>query len=378
MIYLFWGLALAALAYQILALISLARFFCSPPPLRLLATGPGITIFKPLKGLEPVTRECLASFLTQDYHPYQVLFGVNSPEDPVLGLLEELIRNYPRPEAEVLICPEKLGLNPKISILRQLEHRARYDHLVISDADVKVLPDFLARVAAALQEPGVGLVSCPYRAGPAETLGASLEALTISADFIPSVATALTVDPPMRFALGAAMGLSREALTAIGGFSALADFLADDYQLGWRTAQAGFQVRLIPEVVETRNPRLSLREYLAHQLRWSRTYRVCRPKGYLAYGITHALVYSVALALVSGGAPAALGLLAATLALRLGLAFFSERRCLHGALPLQAFCLLPLKDFLSFGLWLMSFLGNRVTWKDATFRVTPDGKLVPE
>jgi ceramide glucosyltransferase len=182
----------------------------------------------------------------------------------------------------------------------------------------------------------------------------------------------------IRFALGATMILTRPVLQRIGGLAALADFLADDYQLGRRVAQAGLKVKLLPEVVETHNPMLSFREYLAHQLRWARTYRVCRPKGYLAYGITHALVYSVAFLLTSGLTPAALALTAATLALRSAVACFSEYHCLRGHLPWQALWLLPLKDFLSFGLWLLSFLGSRVTWKDRRFQITPEGKLVPE
>jgi ceramide glucosyltransferase len=278
---------------------------------------------------------------------------------------------------EIVICPETWGLNPKVSTLRQLEPHAFYDLLVIADADVKVGPDFLARIAAALQEPAVGLVSCLYRSGPAQTLGAGLEALTISGDFIPSVTTAFYVEG-IRFALGAAMGLSRQALAASGGFAALADFLADDYQLGWRVAQAGYRVRLLPYVVETLTPRMGFKEYLAHQLRWARTYRVCRPRGYLAYGITHALIFSAALFLASGLAPWALGLLLATLAIRGTLACFSERRALQGSLPWFFFLLLPLKDFLAGIIWLLSFLGDRVTWGGRVYRVSREGKLAEE
>jgi len=370
-------LVLAALVYQVLALCCLWRF-CSQsrspnpsPPL------PGITVLKPLKALDETTRECLESFLTQEYHPYQVIFGVKSAADPLLPLLQELQRSFPRPRLEIVICPEDLGLNPKVSTLRQLEPQALYDLLVIADADVKVGPDFLAQIAAALQEPEVGLVSCLYRAGPVQTPGAGLEALTIAADFIPSVATAFYVEG-IRFALGAAMGLSRRALAASGGLAPLADFLADDYQLGWRVAEAGYRVRLLPYVVETRNPRMGFQEYLGHQLRWARTYRVCRPLGYLAYGITQALIFSAALFLASGLAPWALGLLGATLVIRATLASFSERRALQGHLPWPFFLLLPLKDFLSGIIWLLSFLGSRVTWGGRAYRVTREGKLAPE
>jgi ceramide glucosyltransferase len=367
-------LLIAAWGYQFLALVSLWRFFKPAGDSPLPSEGRGISVFKPLKGLEANTRECLESFLSQVYRPYQVVFGVRNPEDPVVALLRELQETYPGLEIDLVFCPESLGLNPKISSLRQMEARARYDLLVIADADVKVGPDFLSRVAAALLEPGMGLVSCPYRFGPAPTLGAKLEALTIAADFIPSVATAHYVEG-IRFALGAAMALNRRALEIIGGFAPLADFLADDYQLGWRVAEAGLGVKILPYVVETQNPDLSLKDYLLHQLRWARTYRVCRPKGFLAYGITHALVFSLALVWVTGGAPWALGLAAATLGLREILA--TVARYYLGVDPIgNNVLLLPLKDLLSFGLWAMSFLGNRVTWGNKTYRVTPEGKLV--
>ena len=376
MTYLVFLLLTAAWFYQFLALVSLGRFFRPLPSAPPVETGPGITVFKPLKGLAPLSRECLTSFLTQGYHPYQVLFGVRDPDDPVLALLQELARGHPRCDLSVVICPEDLGLNPKISTLRQLMPWARYDLLVIADGDVKVGSDYLAQVAAAFRQPGVGLVSCPYRAGPSRTLGSLLEALTIAADFIPSVAVANYVEG-IRFALGATMALTRQALAAIGGLAPLADFLADDYQLGFRIAQTGLQVKILPYVVETNNPEMSFSDYLAHQLRWARTYRVCRPAGYLAYGITHALVYSLVILLATGLAPWAWGLAAATLILRGTLAGFSERRCLKGDLPLAAFALLPLKDLLAFGLWLASFLGRRVNWGGCSFRVTPEGKLAP-
>ena len=174
------------------------------------------------------------------------------------------------------------------------------------------------------------------------------------------------------------MALTRQALSAIGGLAPLADFLADDYQLGFRFAQTGLQVKILPYVVSTHNPEMSCRDYLSHQLRWARTYRICRPARYLAYGITHALVYSLAILLVAGLAPWAWGLAAATLVLRGALAGFSEHRCLKGALPMWGFALLPVKDLLAFGLWLASFLGSRVNWGGRSFRVTPEGKLTPQ
>jgi ceramide glucosyltransferase len=375
MTYLFFGLALAAIVYQFLAFVSLARFFRQRPASPLPQPLPGVTVFKPVRGVDTFTRECLASFLNQDYPAVQVLFGVADPGDPVLAVLRNLGAGSAS-EVEIVVCPERLGLNPKVNVLRQLEPRARHDIWVVADSDVKVGRDFLRETVAALLKQGGGLVSCPYRAGESATLGARLEALTISGDFMPSVAVAHYLED-IRFALGAAMVFFRDDLRRIGGFAALSDFLADDYQLGWQMHQDGVKVALSPYVVETVNPEMTLQDYLWHQLRWTRTYRVCRPKGYLAYGITHALVWSLLAWAVSGLAGFGLGLVAAALALRLALAWFSERLCLKGRLPTASFLLLPVKDLLAFGLWLMSFLGNEVAWQGARFRVTGEGKLRP-
>lgn len=375
MTYLFFGLALAALIYQFLALQCLARFFRRPRAALSEGPWPGVTVFKPVKGLEAATPECLESFVHQDYHPVQILFGVPDPNDPALPFLEKL-QKVSLHEVQVMVCPEKLGQNPKVSILRQLEPYARHPIWVVADSDVKVDRDFLRLAVGALLKKGVGLISCPYRAGEARTWGARLEALTISADFIPSVAVAHYVEG-IRFALGAAMVFRREALSRIGGFAALADFLADDYQLGWQIHQSGGKVALIPYVVETNNPDMSLKDYLLHQLRWTRTYRICRPVGYLAYGITHGLVWSLAAWLASGLASWAAGLVAAVLAVRLASAWLAERLFLQGSLPGTAFSLLPVKDLCAFGLWLFSFLGNEVTWRGTRFRITREGKLAP-
>jgi ceramide glucosyltransferase len=375
MTYLLLSLALAALGYQFLALASLWRLFRRQLPSQHPGPQPGVTMFKPVRGLEAATRECLASFLHQDYPTVQVLFGVADPDDPILPTLQDLKETSPH-EVEIIIGNEQLGLNPKVSVLNQLGPHARHEVWVVADSDVTVGRDFLTVTTAALREQGGGLVSCPYRAGEANTLGARLEALTISADFIPSVAVAQYVEG-IRFALGAAMVFHRDNLRQIGGFAALADYLADDYQLGWQMHQAGAKVALLPYVVETANPEMSLKDYLLHQLRWTRTYRVCRPKGYLAYGITHTLVWSLLAWLTSGMALFALGLVAAALAVRLALTWFSEHHCLKGHLPAAALLLLPVKDLLAFGLWLFSFLGDEVTWRGTRFRITREGKLTP-
>jgi ceramide glucosyltransferase len=368
-------LAGCALVYQFAAWLALSRFLKRPLPRLSKGAAPGISLLKPVKGLEAETAACLASFIQQDYPRREILFGVADPADPVLPLLRDLQAQHPDVPVKVSICPRPLGLNPKVSTLRQLLPQARHELIVISDSDVRVPPDLLTRLAAALQQPGVGLATCLYRSGPVSTCGAALEGLTISADFIPSVALAFYLEG-INFALGAVMALPRTVLDQIGGLAAIADFLADDYQLGYRVSQAGWQVHLLPSVVETLAPSQTVAGYLAHQLRWARTYRVCRPWGWFAYGVTFALPWGL-LAWLAGGLASWGGLLAGCcLLVRLAVAAAVERLCLRGSLPWASFLLLPLKDLSSFGLWILSFLGNTVNWQGKSYRVAPDGRLV--
>jgi ceramide glucosyltransferase len=367
-------LACGALAYQFGAFFALCFFLKRPWPQRPKSREPGISLLKPVKGLDHDTPACLRSFIDQAYPHRQILFGVADPADPALPVLRELQKNHPDVDIEVITCSQDLGLNPKVSTLRQLLPHARHEILVISDSDVRVRPDLLTRLAASLQQSGVGLATCLYRSGPVHTSGGALEALTISADFIPSVAMAHYVEG-ITFALGAVMALPRQILERIGGLESIADYLADDYQLGFKVSQAGLKVQLLPYVVETLGGRETMAGYLTHQLRWARTYRVCRPRGYFAYGITFALPWALLAWLASGLASWGGRLVVLCLLTRLVVAAGAERACLRGRLPWHYFLLLPLKDVISFGLWLLSFLGDTVIWQGKRYRVAPDGRL---
>ncbi len=374
MVLVFACLALLALLYQLGALLALWYFLRRPQPILHPGPLPGITVLKPLRGRDEDTEACLTSFVVQDYPNFQILFGVAEAADPVVSVVRELQRRYPDKDLQLIHCAQNLGCNPKVSTLQQLLPQATHDLLVISDSDVLAPPDLLRQLATALQDTRLGVTSCLYRAGQPKTLGSALEALAISADFIPSVAVAHYLEG-VRFALGAVMAIRRETLTQIGGLAGIADYLADDYQLGWRASQAGWQVSVLPLVVVTLQRRTTLKGFLAHQLRWARTYRVCRPRGFLGYGITFALVWSL-VAWWGSGFAGGTGLLVGCCFLGRALVAWQAAKLL-GQAPCswQLLLLLPGKDILSFGLWALSFLGNTVIWQGRRYQVQPDGRL---
>ncbi|MGB0124614.1 MAG: glycosyltransferase, partial [Silvibacterium sp.] len=266
--------------------------------------APGVSILKPLKGFDPGMYEAFASHCQQQYPgEYEVLFGVSSFDDPAVAAVDRLRDEFPTCRIRLFLCPERLGLNGKISTVVQLATHARHEYVIVNDSDIHVSQRYLSRImggfAAAERKP-VGMVTAPYRGVAHGTVGSKMEALGIATDFFPGVLTALMMDGEIRFGLGSTLAVSREALAAAGGFEALVDSLADDYELGFRIAKAGFAVSLSREVVMTSVPPYRLPQFFAHQLRWARAVRDSRKLGYLGLGFTFGLPWAILNVFASG------------------------------------------------------------------------------
>jgi ceramide glucosyltransferase len=220
------------------------------------------------------------------------------------------------------------------------------------------------------------LVSCFYRFANPTNFAMRWEAFATNADFWSQVLQAQSLKP-LDFALGAVMSVRRRHLESIGGFEALTDYLADDYQLGNMIHRAGYRLELSPFFVESiMRGSESVSEVLVRQLRWGRTMRVSRPGGYLASGITLPFPGALLALAVSGfsgegiAAAALLYLVRAAVAVNYSRAYVKDR-----LLP-RWLWLLPLRDALSFGVWAFSLSGNRVLWRGHLFRLSKGGKIV--
>jgi ceramide glucosyltransferase len=275
----------------------------------------------------------------------------------------------------LLICAETLGANRKVSSLIQLLAQARHRHLLVNDSDIEVPPDYLRRVFAHFEPPGVGMVTSLYRGRARGTLGSHLEALGMSTDFIPGVLAARQLEG-IRFGLGATLALSGEALDAIGGFQPIADYLADDYELGARISKSGLRVALARVVVETHVPAHSLGGFFEHQLRWGRAVRHSRPAGYLGMLLSFGQSWALAALLLSRFAPWAWWLVAVTVLLRWMMAGAVGVGVLRDRQVLRSFPLIPLRDCLSVLVWLGSYAGRRIHWRGEDF-ILEKGRLRP-
>src|SRR5438270_600883 len=369
------GLAICGMGFYLLCLWSAGRFQRQGQQPRPAFTPP-VTILKPLRGVDPQMYESFRSHCVQDYPEYEIIFGVSEADDPAAQAVEQLIREFPECKIRLLVCPEVLGNNRKTSNLVQMLAFARYDHLLINDSDILVAPDYLRRVMAPFARPEVGMVTCPYRGIAANTLGSRLESIGISTDFIAGVLAARQIEGGIHFALGSTLAMSRAALEAIGGLRPLVDYLADDFELGYRIAKSGYEVVLAEIVVETHLPAYSFREFFDHQLRWARSTRDSRRLGYLGLLLTFGLPWAIFAVLFAPLSWWSWTILAAAAALRAAVALKVGEGVVQDKAVRRNLWLLPLRDLVAFWVWFASFADNKVHWRGDVF-ILERGKIRP-
>ena len=376
------AIAVCSLGYYVLCLFSAARFpgqrkaageGARPTPT--LAPLPPVSILKPLKGTDPEMYESFRSHCLQDYPEYEIVFGVSDADDPAIAFVERLQAEFPQVPIRLLRCLKNLGANTKVSNLAQMVTEAKYEHMVVNDSDIRVEPDYLRSVTAPLLDPKIGLVTCLYRGVASPSLGSRLESLSISTDFSAGVLVARLIEGGIRFGLGSTLAFRRRDLEASGGFDALADYLADDYEMGRRIAERGLKVQLSAVVVETFLPAYTLRQFVDHQLRWGRTVRDSRRWGYLGLVATFGVPWASGAVLLTRGAPGAWALLAVALGLRVVVALSVGWSILRDRQVFSLLPLLPLRDFVALLVWFASLLGNKVVWRGEAFKLK-DGRLV--
>jgi ceramide glucosyltransferase len=336
---------------------------------------PPVSILKPLKGVDPHIYESFRSHCLQDYPEYEIIFGVSDPNDPAVISVKQLQREFPQGAIRLVVCAEKLGPNVKVSNLEQMLQTARHDCLIVNDSDIRIEPDYLRRVIAPLCTEEVGMVTCLYRGVAEPTFGSRLESLGISTDFCAGVLVARQLEGGLHFGLGSTLAFRRADLERIGGFRSIVEFLADDYELGRRIAALGLRVVLSDVVVETHLPAYDLNGFLAHQIRWARGVRDSRMGGYVGLVSTFGLMWALLNLIAAHGAAWSWRVLGGVVLLRLAVTFVVGRRVLRDRALLRNLWLLPLRDLIAVGVWLVSFFGHVVMWRGERFELK-NGRLI--
>jgi ceramide glucosyltransferase len=374
-----WVLALVALGAAALGLVYLALALVLVFRLARLQTArsasyPSVTVLKPLHGAEAGLFESLSSFCAQDYPgPVQIVCGVQSAGDPAVTVVREVERAFPELQLDLVVDPRQHGSNRKVSNLINMAAEIRHDVVVLADSDMRVAPDYLRRLAGELARPGVGAVTCLYHGIPLGGVWSRLSALSIDTHFLPSIAVGLGLGLA-KPCFGSTIALTTATLEEIGGFRAVADDLADDYELGAAVRRLGLDVVVPPFAIGHVCAELSFGDLFRQELRWIRTIRQIEPAGHAGSILAHPLPLAL-LALCL--APGALTLASCGVAIlaRMALCLAVERSF---GLRRHSYWLVPARDLLSFAVFVASFFGRDVSWRGHSYGVTPRGVLIPK
>jgi ceramide glucosyltransferase len=365
---------LSACLFYVYAIYSAHNFFSRLPHRDSGFLRP-ISILKPISGLDPEAYANLASFCPQAYPEYQVICGTHDDKDAGAEVVRQLINDFPAVDIQLVVSDHNIGTNPKVSNLANMLLAARYPILLISDSDIRVGREYLRRVVQPLCDPNIGVVTCMYRSLTRHVTGI-LEALSISTGYHPSVLVARKIEG-IKFALGASIVIRRAVLEAIGGFAAIANFLADDCQLGNFASRAGYGVVLSDYVVEHVLSTSSFSELIRRQTRWARGNRVSRPWGYLGLIFTHGTAMSLLLLLASAGSRFGWAVLGIVWLARLTMGWVVGARYLNDRTVKRFLWLVPVSDLIGFALWCRGFVGHTVSWRGRRFRLRECGEMVP-
>ncbi|MFN7933795.1 MAG: glycosyltransferase [Bryobacteraceae bacterium] len=356
--WLLYAVCAAAAGYQLAALAAVLRQLLRRE--RPATRFPFVSILKPVHGRDEFFERAIASHTRIAYPEYEVLYGVNRAEDAAA----DAVRAVPGARLYVsgFVRP-----NAKSGNLMELERHAKGEVWVVNDGDILVGPEYLRRVVAPLEDPGVGLVTCLYRAIP-QGAPAAWEALGIAVDFAPSTLVAPLVGIN-EFGLGSTLCFRAAEWKAAGGFDSISDYLADDYQLARRlTREQGKRAVMSKVVVDTGACYESWGAMWRHQVRWARTIRVSRAE-YAGLPVTHAGLWALVAGLC-GECQVAYGLIV----LRMVMALASAGVLLRSPLA-WGFLLAPVWDLFAFVVWAVGLRGQTVEWRGRRIRLRPDGRL---
>jgi ceramide glucosyltransferase len=360
--------AAAPLAYYVVAIVAALRFFGRERARRMAAFAPPVSLLKPVHGVDFASKINFESFCRQEYPDYEILFCVNDMEDPAVPLLRQAMKDFPHCSIRILSNAPKIGSNQKVNNLVLLAREAKHEIIVQSDGDVRVSPDYLKNVVAEFADKNVGVVSCFYRGVAEKNFWAEMEAVGAASDFF---AGALVANLPGRvtFALGASVATTKTWLVKIGGYEALADLLADDYEIGNRVHKAGGKVLLSREAVWTMYPAQTLKSFWEHQVRWARTVRLVRPASFFGLVITHGLPWCMVAAVVAPNAWIGGEFVTAYLVLRLVMAWVVGVWGVRDEVLRKKLWLVPVRDAIHFAVWVAGFISNQVTWGGVEYAI---------
>lgn len=265
-------LALGAAVLLHLATVFLAARRYSGRPA--LATGsdlPPLTLLRPVCGVDTFDEETLRSSFLQDYPDFEIIFCAARADDPACALVQKLMLDYPQVQARLMVGESDITGNPKVNNLQKGYDAALYDHVVMTDSNLMLPPDYLRQLVACWTDDSIGLVTAPAAGNRAVGMWGALECAFLNTHQGRWQLAADAVG--LGYAQGKTLFGKRSVIEAGGGLAALGRDLAEDVAMTKLIRGQNKRVRLVQQLFFQPIGEKTFQHVWARQVRWSQIRR---------------------------------------------------------------------------------------------------------
>ncbi len=335
---------------------------------------PPISILKPVNGVDGNLRENLLSFINQDYPEFEIVIGVQSPDDPAIELVNRLKEQFPNKNIHFIVSNRTLGFNPKINNLYGMMPLANHDYMVISDSNVIVEKDYLRSNIKYFKDKQVGLVTNLIKGIGGENAGALFENLHLNSFTIGNVSLLDYLDK--KIVVGKSIFFRKSQFDELGGIWKLRNYLAEDYLMGRLYKENGYKVVVSPHLISTTNHSWTMKRFLNRHTRWAQLRWNLNKPAYIGELITNFPLWSLVYAAVSGFSYESAMIAAFCWAAKItGDALLNSS--LETGLGFRHCLAAPMKDLVIAFTWPVPLVNRKTKWRGNPVRVTHNTLLLP-
>ena len=351
-------------AWTVLGLASMVRATQSAPKSSLQKAS--VTVLKPLAGADPNLEDNLRSIFEQDHPSFEVLFGVESADDPAAPIAERVRACYPHVPSRVVVTSGQDAKNPKVRNLLGMLPHATHDLCVISDSNVRTPVDYLSDLVETREREGAGLVTNLVAGVGEQDLGAAAECAQLNGFCTPGSCLPTTVGNAA--IIGKSILFSQTELERLGGLQKVADVLAEDFVLGKMYEHAGLRLAVARTIVENVTGRVPITSFFARQKRWTALRWRLAPAAFVLEGLTSPLmllVFAIVMGAPGTTAWAAPWMLALALLRDVG-GWVLLRGLRRAWIPIV---ILPIKDLVVLAAWAAAPFTRTLSWRGRSLRL---------
>lgn len=327
---------------------------------------PSVSILEPVRNIDDDVEKNIESLFLLDYPHFEILFGVDTDEDPIIDITDKLRAKYPEIESGIIVTGHSSEENPKIYKLALMESAAVGDLFWVCDSNIRVEKDTLQRLVNEYSTNNSKIIFSPVRATGSRSFGSIIENSYFNLFLSGSVITAWKLFKK-QIVVGKSMLIEKETLNHFGGFGYFKDYLAEDYMMGETYTESKFPISTNCTWVTNFSRDTSIKDFYYRMERWAKLRFRLEFHFYLLEIVLNPIILALFFAAGMGGTKGFI-VLASTLLLKISLEYANFLFLNPGdSKKFRVLLLLPfailVKDIILFVVYLAPFFSSTVNWR---------------